>query len=252
MDEVMRTWRPEDGGPIYAETPLSLVQGQWMLEPWNALSSLLIAAPAIYFLIKLRGRYGSNLLLVLCIPLLITGGLGSALFHGFRASRSLLMLDVMPTMLLFLAVSVFFWVKVFRNWWAAAGVMLIAFAFTWLIFSYFPNPLSVNLGYAVRGMVFFLPLVILLFRTRFQDGWLILGAVGAFSAALVFRLVDRDVASVLPMGSHFLWHGFTGFGGFLVAEYLLRMKRDPGREAASAGARPENHTAQSSFLRQGS
>ena len=237
MVETMRTWWPRDGGPIYAETPLHLEKGEWLLEPWNALSSLLIVAPAIYFLVKLRGRYGANLFLTLCIPLLVAGGMGSTLFHGFRASRYLLMLDVMPTMLLFLAVSVYFWAKVFENWWYAAALMLVAFAGTWVVFNYFPPGIRVNAGYAVRGAVFFLPLVIILFRTKFQDGWFIFGAVGAFAAALIFRLVDKETTAVLPMGSHFLWHSFTGFGGFLVAEYLLRLDRDPELEAALADER---------------
>lgn len=236
---------------MYAETPLKLAEGQWIVEPWNALSSLLIVAPAIYFLIRLRGRYASNLFLTLCIPLLVAGGLGSTFFHGFRGSRFLLWLDVMPTLLLFLAVSVYFWAHVLRNWWAAAGVMLAAFAGSWLIFVYFPIGMRINAGYALRGTVFFLPLLIILFRTQFRDAAFIFGALAAFGAALVFRYTDRQVTDYLPMGSHFLWHSFTGVGGFLIAEYLLRLERDPDLEAALAatqdaetrheGATGQNH-----------
>ncbi|MBL0019708.1 MAG: hypothetical protein IPP17_25570 [Bacteroidetes bacterium] len=119
-------------GPIYAETPTNVADGQWLLEPWNAISSLLIVAPAIYFLIRLRGRYGANLFLT---PASYTdrGRIG----HHFSTDSDkcfLLWLDVLPTMILFLAVSVYFWAKVFRSWWAAAGVMLIAFAATYLVF----------------------------------------------------------------------------------------------------------------------
>ncbi|HEX2898328.1 MAG TPA: hypothetical protein VHS96_01290 [Bacteroidia bacterium] len=232
MNDTIRTWWPKDGGPIYAETPTHLHDGQWLLEPWNAISSLLIVAPAIYFLIRLRGRYGANLFLTLCIPLLVAGGLGSTFFHGFRVSRFLLLLDVLPTMILFLAVSLYFWAKVFGNWWAAVATMLLAFAATWLVFTYVPIELRTNVGYFLRGTVFFLPLVIILFRTHFLYARFIFGALAAFGAALVCRLTDMMVTDVLPMGSHFLWHAFTGVGGFLIAEYLLRIERDPDLEAA--------------------
>ena len=232
MDEVIRKWWPQDGGPIYAETPTDLADGQWLLEPWNAFSSLLIVAPAIYFLIRLRGRYGSNLFLTLCIPLLVAGGLGSTFFHGFRASRYLLLLDVLPTMILFLAVSVYFWAKVFSSWWAAAGVMVVAFAATYLVFEYLPVSQRTNIGYALRGTVFFLPLVIILFRTNFQHAWFIFASLAAFGSALACRFTDKMVTHILPMGSHFLWHAFTGLGGFLIAEYLLRIEKDPDLEQA--------------------
>jgi hypothetical protein len=239
MDESIRTWWPQDGGPVYAETPLHLHAGTWLLEPWNALSSMLIVAPAIYFLIRLRGRFGANLFLTLCIPLLVAGGLGSTLFHGFRASRALLLLDVMPTMILFVAVSLYFWAKVYRNWWVAAATMALAFAGTWVVFEYFPVGFRINVGYALRGTVFFLPLLIILIRTGFQDVWLIAGALASFGSALLFRATDKMVTEVLPMGSHFLWHGLTGVGGFLIAEYLLRLERDPDLEAAVREERME-------------
>jgi hypothetical protein len=224
MDQMIRHWWPKDGGPIYAETPPDLAQGQWLIEPWNALSSLLIVAPAIYFLIKLRGHYRENLFLTFCIPLLIAGGLGSTLFHGFRTSSAMLYLDVLPTMLLFIAVSMYFWASVFDNWWAALGVMIFGFAATWMVYTYLPMGLRINIGYGLRGMIFFIPLVIMLIRTEFRYWWIIVGAVLAFITALACRLTDKMVIDVLPMGSHFLWHSFTGIGGFLIAEYLLLMK----------------------------
>lgn len=217
-------WLPTDGGPIYAETPKVLLESQFLIEPWNALSSLLIIAPAIYFLFHLRGKYRSNWFLVLCIPLLILGGTGSTLFHAFRSSPYLLDLDVWPTALLFLAVSTYFWAKVLKSWWAALGIMALFFAATFAIFSYFPPLLRMNSAYFLRGLAFFAPVVMVLVKTRFQGAKFIFGGLIAFALALTCRLIDLETTALLPMGTHFLWHAFTGLGGFLIAEYLLQME----------------------------
>lgn len=206
---------------MYAETPIHLEPHQWLIEPWNAFSSLLIIAPAIYFLWMLRGRYRENIFLMFCIPLLIAGGTGSTLFHGLRIHRFFLSLDVWPTLLLFLLITAYFWAQALRSWWYALGIMLLSFAVMWVSYTYLPIGNRVNVGYFLRGTLFFLPVLVVMIRTRFrQFGW-ILGALLAFVAALVFRSTDEATA-LLPMGTHFLWHAATGLGGFLIVEYLLR------------------------------
>lgn len=217
------SFTPLDGGPIYAETPHQLVDGQWLIEPWNAISSLLILAPAIYFLIHAWGSLRKNWFLALCIPLLLLGGTGSTLFHAFRIEPLFLSLDVWPTAMLFLAVSAYFWAKVFGNWWMALLTMALVVLFTLGIFQWFPPGFRTNWAYFLRGLAFFLPMVITLVRTRFKEGaWIVLGLL-AFGLALIFRYLDHASQEILPMGSHFLWHAFTGLGGFLIAEYLLRV-----------------------------
>jgi hypothetical protein len=219
------SWWPSDGGPIYAETPIHAQHVEGLVEPWNALSSLLIVAPAIYFLIRLRGNFKGNWILAVCIPLLVAGGLGSTLFHGLRSSSFFLQLDVWPTMLLFLVITAYFWAKALRNWWLAIGVMLAAFGLTLLLFRLplkIDNQTKVNIAYALRGTVFLLPLVVMLLQTKFKHAALVFGSLVAFCAALAFRTFDKEAVQWLPMGSHFLWHSFTGIGGFLIAEYLLK------------------------------
>lgn len=236
MAEALHPWHPTDGGPHYAETPTMIAVGQWLMEPWNAFSSLLIVAPAIYFLWQLRGRYRENIILTVCIPLLVAGGMGSTLFHGLRSSRFLLMLDVWPTMVLFLVITLYFWAKAFRNWWAAVATMAVGFALSWWVYTGFRGSFAINLGYAVRGTLFFLPLVILLLRTRFKGAFFVLTGLVAFGAALLFRTTDKQFLDILPMGTHFLWHSFTGIGGFLIAEYLLRMEQGVGNRVQGVGA----------------
>ena len=51
-------------------------------------------------------------------------GLGSVLFHGFRASNWLLMMDWLPAMLVSLSVTVYFWVKVLPSFIAKNKIEL--------------------------------------------------------------------------------------------------------------------------------
>ncbi|HHG86214.1 MAG TPA: hypothetical protein ENJ82_15800 [Bacteroidetes bacterium] len=220
---LVRSFFPGDGGPIYQETPLHF--SHWLVEPWNAISSLFILLPGIYFLFKLRGEFKKHLFLAFCLPLLFLGGLGSTFFHAFRISTVFLIMDVAPTALLFLMISGYLWYRVNRN---IAYTLLILFgllAAAFVIHAKFPPGIGVNVSYALRGTVFFLPMVIILVRTQFENAAMILGAVAAFGFALLFRTLDKETVALLPMGSHFLWHVSTGLGGLLVAEYVYRLEQ---------------------------
>ncbi len=206
-----------DGGPIYTETDPSFI----IVEPWNAVSSLLILAPAVYWAWKLRGQYKDYLFLTCCMPLLFLGGLGSTLFHAFRISPALHYLDVIPTAILTLTISIYFWVKVLPKWWYLLFIIVPSLALRFAGYSFLPAHSAINLGYAINGATFFLPLLLLLWRTRFQRVWSIVGAIILFVLALYFRQVDAYEHQYLPMGTHFLWHVFTGFGGFMLASYLF-------------------------------
>ena len=86
----MQTMLPTDGGPIYAETDLTA----FISEPWNAISSLAIVLPAIYWAFKLKWNVKQFPFLYYLMPLLFLGGTGSLLFHEFRSSPFLLWMDV--------------------------------------------------------------------------------------------------------------------------------------------------------------
>ncbi|MEM1000038.1 MAG: ceramidase domain-containing protein [Bacteroidota bacterium] len=221
--QLARTFFPMDTGPIYQETPLHVDHSTWLIEPWNAISSLLIIVPGIYFLYKLRGRFRSQIFLTICAVLLILGGTGSTLFHGLRTEPGFLLLDWLPTAILFLLVIGYLWNRVVNNIWIAIGILLGMFGLSVLTFVLLPPQVSVNVAYGIRGVVFFLPLVIILSRTQYKNAALMFGGVIFFGLALLFRSIDKETGHLLPMGTHFLWHVSTGIGGLLVAEYIYRL-----------------------------
>lgn len=213
---------PTDGGQVYAETDMS----RTIVEPWNSVSSLFILLPAVYWGIKLKGRYREYPFITFCIPLLFLGGLGSTLFHAFRSSYYLLLLDVTPTAILTLSLAIYFWVKVLPSWWWIIPVVALGVGLRILIYNTLEGQTSINASYAVTGTLLFIPTLLLLYQTRLAYSYYIFISLGCFVLALIFRRTDNIEQSLLPMGTHFLWHILTGVGAFFLAEYLYKVHLD--------------------------
>ncbi|MGM0567532.1 MAG: hypothetical protein ACQESX_12300, partial [Bacteroidota bacterium] len=206
--EIQEPWfdeRLEDGGPVYTETDLD----RFIAEPWNAVSSLLYMLPAIYWLFRIRRQYKEHKFLVFASALVITGSLGSTLYHAFRASRFFLIMDVFPVALLALSLSILFWYRVFKNGYLTAIVIIPLTALRFFIFNILPDKLAINLTYALTGVMVTLPLIILHFQKRIVYLKYILYMLPSFALALLFREMDSWQIQFLPMGTHFLWHLFT-------------------------------------------
>jgi hemolysin III len=217
--EIQEDWfnqRLPDGGPVYAETNLD----QLIVEPWNAFSSLLILIPAIYWLFKIRGQFSHYKFMVYAIPLIILGGLGSALFHGFRISVAFLIMDFLPSAILTLSISIYLWVKIFKRWWYVFFVIVPAFSVRGLLWGNLPQHVAINVSYFTTGVIVALPLLIILYKTRFEKIWSVVGAIIPFMLALLFRQLDATDIHLLPMGTHFLWHTFSAVGAYFILKYL--------------------------------
>jgi len=210
-----------DGGPVYRETTdLSL----FIVEPWNAYSSLTFLIPAFIFLWQLRGRYAKYAFLVyFCSPMLILGGLGSTFFHAFRTSTWLLVMDVLPIVLLTVGISIWMWLKVLPKKVLVLPIF-IAFIGLTVLSGYFLNGQDrISAGYFVRGVMLFLPCFLFLRKTHFKHSLMFFGAVLFFILALVFRFADEKTSiSFMPWGTHWLWHVSTAVGGYFLGEYLIR------------------------------
>jgi hemolysin III len=211
---------PKDGGPIYAETDLT----SFIAEPWNAVSSLAILLPAIYWAIKLRGRIKDYSFLYFCIPLLFFGGLGSTLFHAFRSSGWLLLMDVLPTAILTFSVSIYFWVKVLPRWQFVFLIIPLIVVFRVLIFRWLDPPHSINVGYLVTGTLIFVPLLLYLRKTSFQGFFEISVSILLLIIALFFREKDHQLSEWFSVGSHFIWHLCSGIGAFFLGQYLYKLR----------------------------
>ncbi len=194
------------------------------MEPWNALTSLVMMVPALIWFFRLRKEWKRYRFLLWCIPWLVLGSLGSALFHAFRSSQVFLLMDVLPMAVLTLSVSIYFWVQVLPSWWMVFLVLVPSFLLRFWMFEFLPMQAAINLSYLLTGVLIFLPLLIILVRTRFLAWTDLLLSAASLSLALLFRKMDSWNIPQLPMGTHFLWHLLSAPGAWFLAKYLYRYR----------------------------
>jgi len=213
--------RLPDGGPVYHETDLDL----FFAEPWNAISSLTFLIPVFYLLYHLRGQYrGYAFLIFWAAPLMAIGGLGSALYHAFRASRFFLFMDFVPIAILTLSVSIYFWNKILPHWIYIALVIAASLILRFATFGLVQGHAAINLSYFITGLMIFLPALIFLFKTNFFQVRFLIYSVIFLLAALFFRHADDWENQFFAAGTHWLWHIFTSAGAFTLTLYLIRIK----------------------------
>lgn len=217
-----------DSGPFYHEFH---AEGT-LLEPWNALSSLVFFIPIIYWLFRLRGEYKDHLIIVTMLPLLFLNGLGSTLYHAFRNSEFFLLLDWLPASIMSFLLAAYFWTHVWHKWyWGILSVIGINVSGTLIIelFRHLPQfeQFAPNLGYLFVGISIFLPVLILLYRYNFKYAYLIGLSILFLSLSLLFRSLDYPTPNLfpwLPQGTHFLWHIFSSFAVFSLGYYVYYVK----------------------------
>lgn len=212
-----------DGGPLYTETDPT----RYIVEPWNAISSLALVIPALYWAYRIRKDIRNNLFIAFCIPLLFLGGTGSTLFHAFRSSEFLLLMDFLPIIILTFAVSLYLWHKVTKRWWLTALIAVTGLSMRFMLYrsSYFSHHTSINISYIISAIMMFLPAFIVVVRTRMSKAGLLILSLLLFGLAIFFREADARGLFGLPMGTHFLWHIACGAAAFFLAGYLDHIGR---------------------------
>ncbi|MFT6216294.1 MAG: hypothetical protein ACJAS3_002703 [Roseivirga sp.] len=211
-----------DGGTWYAETRIT---DQIIVEPWNAFSSLAIAAPAVYFLWKIRKEPRQFPFLLFCIPILFLNGIGSTLFHGLRTSSIFLLMDYLPALVLTLSITLYLWYKLLPKWWMVIFTVGPIFILRFVAMNYFSGQLGMNLSYIIGGSAFLLPFMLILRKYRYKKSLQIMTAVLCFILAIYFRGADQELTHIFSFGSHFLWHIFTGIGAYFLADYLYFIRK---------------------------
>ncbi|MDT8308780.1 MAG: ceramidase domain-containing protein [Bacteroidales bacterium] len=212
-----------DFGPLYFE----FQPDAYIKEPWNAFSSLFFLIPVIYWVWKLRGSYKKYLIITALLPLLFLNGIGSTLYHAFRASNVFLFLDSIPAALMNLLLAGYMWYKLLRNPWKAAGIVALFYvsgiAAMFILHKWFTVG-SANIFYFMVGICIFTPTIIYLTKTKFYKWKLLASTVLLLSFALLFRSLDHPsqnfLLEILPMGTHFLWHIFSALAVFTFGYYI--------------------------------
>ncbi len=218
--------RLRDGGHAYTETDLS----QLIVEPWNGVSAALFLLIVGYWFIQLRGQYRQHLFMSISLPILAIGGIGGTIYHALRLHQVFLIMDWMPIMILCLAASVYFFIKVFEKWIPAVLLVVGILASQMFMFRMFqtqnlPVQLAININYSVMALLILVPTALLLWKTRFRAGKWVGFALGSFLIAITCRAIDP--MALLPMGTHFLWHIFGALAchSMFMYVYLLNAEK---------------------------
>jgi hypothetical protein len=210
-----------DSGPIYTETDFSHI----IVEPWNAVSSLAFLIPALYWAYKLKDNFRQNWFLLYSATLLFIGGTGSTLFHAFRSSKFLIVMDFLPMAILTLSICFYFWFRLLKNWLIVLLIVVPSFTLRYFLFNRLGNHNSINASYFLSGTLFFLPILLLLIRNKWKGLGLAIACLFSFVVSLFFRQIDAWHPPLFSIGTHFLWHLFGAVGSHLVALFIYKEQK---------------------------
>ncbi len=216
-----------DSGPLYHEFHAEA----FIKEPWNAISSLFFLVPVAFWLWKLRGAYLQYPMISILLPFLFLNGVGSAIYHAFRAYQWALLLDWMPAFAMNLILATYMWKLVVKRLWLAVVLVLVFYSFAMVSVFSLRNQIqemAANIGYLLIGMSIVIPSFIYLFRTQFYKWYLLIGTFVLLGLALLFRSLDYPTPNpfpeILPQGTHFLWHVVSALGVFTMGYYFYHIK----------------------------
>lgn len=207
---------PPDGGMLYKETDMAHL----FPEPLNAFTAVFFLALAIFWTIKLKGRFKENPFLAYCLVLLYVGAIGGTVYHAFRQWSVFIMMDWLPIMLLCLSAGFYFIARSTRWYYAALTLviylMLMYALRTWILIGH-PS-LFINVNYAIMASFVLFSVLRYLKYTRWKSGKWVGFALLFFVLALTFRIADKW--EWLRFGTHFLWHTFGTIAAFCMFHYI--------------------------------
>ena len=221
-----------DGGPIYHE----FHEHDWIKEPWNAFSSLFFLVPVFYWIWKLRGQYKRHIIITAILPLLFLNGVGSTMYHAFRAHQFWLTLDFLPALVMMLVLGTYFWTKITGTW--KKGILVIPISIGLITALFYamregvidiPDNSAPNIIYTINGLNFIgIPVFILLRRTNFYKwhlmAWTAVFLIGAVTFRSLDYPTDNPFPDLMPQGTHFLWHVISAFAVFSLGWYLYHLR----------------------------
>jgi len=219
MHSDQKLIHPADGGPIYFESDFSA----FIAEPWNMASALVFILIAGYWIYKSAPQRQKTPFVFYASILLLIGGIGGSLYHGFRNSSLTLLMDWLPILLLVLAAAVYFLKFTTGSWKASILAVIILFFLEFVNWNFAPVRLNNNISYALMAIMVLIPTYLVLVKVNYK-GWRdILLAFVSFTLTLIFRIYDRD--GLLPMGTHFLWHSFGAVATFFMFRFVWNLER---------------------------
>ncbi|MGA8853534.1 MAG: hypothetical protein WB492_05080 [Christiangramia sp.] len=214
---------PQDSGPIYQET----LAGRLPVEPFNTYSNIFFLIIIIYFSLKVYRDYQNHRFLAWSLPVLFLGLVGGTVYHATRSHDIWMYMDWLPIVILCLAVSVYYTIKLKATWQKR---LLLIFIVLFLVLGIrlipLPQHLKTSVGYIGTVIGLLLPIITYFYTTKLHHWGLVLLAFLSFGLAISFRILDNFV-DLLPLGTHWLWHIFGALSVFFLMNYIYKDKLTP-------------------------
>lgn len=231
-----------DHGPVYLETDLT----RFPVEPWSTFSQLLFLAVILYWAWRIRGRVRQQRFIALCLPLLALQLVGATVYHATRSHLGWMLLDVIPLYLLCLLAGIWFWRRAGLGWAGGTLASLVPGLGGMLVRNVLG--LAGAAGMALTYGGFFAAVFAPIFAPRAlgrlapglhdpldgRRGLLLpLAALAVLALALAMRSADH-AATLLPMGTHWLWHSLGALAVHLLLAHAFRVARAGGDGGTAA------------------
>lgn len=195
-------------------------------EPLNALSNIAFFIAALWAA-RAALRKGVEPVIWLLIALVFVIGLGSLAFHTFANQWSELA-DVLPITLFiygYLAFALRRFLKL--AWWAVASSLAALFLVTVATAHILPPGFMNGSGAYLPALIASVIVSLQLLRKGHPAQLNVSLASTILFVSLIFRTADQIVCSILPTGTHFVWHILNGL---VLALYLEAAIRYGGRK----------------------
>ena len=183
-----------------------------LAEPLNAITNVffIVAALLAARLLLKTGQRGRTACWVL-IAALFSIGIGSGVWHVHPTGTTVLM-DVIP-ITLFIHI---YLISALRHFLGLSWIKTLGWWFTYFAASIVAQMMLPS--DLLNGTIMYIPtyvtLLILTMAVNAKDravGRVFIQMVLVWTASLIFRTIDLELCSVLPIGTHFLWHTLNAY-----------------------------------------
>ncbi|MCB0310381.1 MAG: hypothetical protein KDD42_04055 [Bdellovibrionales bacterium] len=210
-----------DFGPIYTET----VSGRFPIEPFNTYSNVMFLIIICLYTWRTKLIFKESPLVVSALPILLIGFVGGTTFHATRSHSIWLLMDFIPIIILVIMAAVNLWQRVLENLWLSMLLTvgpLFIFRVTAALFD-LPIQFRISIGYTISAICVALPAFTYWYYCGKRNGHLLGLTFFSFALAITFRYGDSSWGkSLLPMGTHFLWHIFGALSAWGLIEFIYR------------------------------
>lgn len=205
-------------------------------EPLNAASNIAFIAAACWAMWTMHRLQMRSWAVWMLIALAFSIGVGSFLFHTFANAWSE-QADVMPiwtfvALYILMSVHYFGGISFSKLGGIAVAVAALVLVGVWIFsggvttdtaesVAIAPSLLNGSQQYA-PALIGLYAFVFFAYRRMFAERHWIGGAALAFTVSLAARTIDLQLCSVLPLGTHFLWHVLNGTMIALLLQAIIR------------------------------